>query len=61
MRKLSEFSILLIAGVLMAGFFSCQVKQNVKHESINPSGFEIKRGVNLSHWLWISSQFGLFL
>jgi endoglucanase len=56
MRKLSEFCIQLVAGVLMACCFSCQAKQNVKHESINPSGFEIKRGVNLSHWF--SQDFG---
>jgi endoglucanase len=40
-----------IMGIVAMGIISCQ-----QNKSLNPSGFEIKRGVNLSHWL--SQDFG---
>lgn len=40
--------------VIVAGFLSCSKKQ--QNNCMNPSGFEIRRGVNLSHWL--SQDFG---
>jgi endoglucanase len=45
-----KLKLIIIAIVLI----SCQ--QNAKYKSMNPSDFEIKRGVNLSHWL--SQDFG---
>jgi endoglucanase len=43
-----------IAGVIAIGLISCSQKQQT--DCMNPSGFEIERGVNLSHWL--SQDFG---
>lgn len=40
--------------VALSSFFSCNPSAPTK--TMNPSGFEIKRGVNLSHWL--SQDFG---
>ncbi|HKM94584.1 MAG TPA: cellulase family glycosylhydrolase [Prolixibacteraceae bacterium] len=48
-----KIKLVFIAMVLSLSF-SC--KQSVPTQTINPSGFEIKRGVNLSHWL--SQDFG---
>jgi endoglucanase len=45
---------ILIIGLALFSFVSC--KQTVKENCMNPSGFLIKRGVNLSHWL--SQDFG---
>jgi endoglucanase len=39
--------------ILVFGIASCTVKEET---AMNPSGFKIKRGVNLSHWL--SQDFG---
>jgi endoglucanase len=46
---------LCIASLLITGMASCKNEQP-KSDMLNPSGFEIKRGVNLSHWL--SQDFG---
>jgi len=45
---------LTIIAVIFIGLISCSQKQQTN--CMNPSGFEIKRGVNLSHWL--SQDFG---
>jgi endoglucanase len=45
---------LAITGVIVTGFISCSQKQQTN--CLNPAGFEIRRGVNLSHWL--SQDFG---
>jgi len=45
---------LLTGGITLCGLISCN--QPMKETSNNPSGFEIKRGTNLSHWL--SQDFG---
>lgn len=44
---------LLIMGIALISTFSCQESTE---STINPSGFIIERGVNLSHWL--SQDFG---
>lgn len=43
-----------MAGLVVLGLFSCSQKK--QSACLNPSCFEIKRGVNLSHWL--SQDFG---
>ena len=43
-----------IPGIIAIVIVSCQLKN--QNSCLNPSGFEIKRGVNLSHWL--SQDFG---
>jgi endoglucanase len=40
--------------IIASGIISCKQTSQVK--AMNPSGFQIKRGVNLSHWL--SQDFG---
>ncbi|NLD50736.1 MAG: glycoside hydrolase family 5 protein [Clostridiaceae bacterium] len=42
--------------MVMALFAMVSCKQSASENAMNPSGFEIKRGVNLSHWL--SQDFG---
>jgi len=54
MRKNFAILKLTIIGVIVIGIISCSQKQQTK--CLNPSGFEIKRGINLSHWL--SQDFG---
>jgi len=54
MRKNFAILKLTVIGVIVTGLISCGQKQETKCQ--NPSGFEIKRGVNLSHWL--SQDFG---
>jgi len=54
MRKKSAILKLTIIGLIVTVFISCSQKQ--QSQCLNPSGFEIKRGVNLSHWL--SQDFG---
>jgi endoglucanase len=44
----------MILGFIALGVLLC--KQKVEGEKMNPPGFHIKRGVNLSHWL--SQDFG---
>jgi endoglucanase len=51
-NKLKMKFILAIMAIFL--FISC--KPNLQEETLNPSGFKIKRGVNLSHWL--SQDFG---
>lgn len=46
---------LAIIALIVIGLNSCTQKQQ-QTNCLNPSGFEIKRGVNLSHWL--SQDFG---
>ena len=47
-----------IRPIILAGVLGCIVMSLTTscHKTLNPSGFEIKRGVNLSHWL--SQDFG---
>jgi endoglucanase len=45
---------LIITSFALCSMISC--KQTTSVKTMNPSGFEIKRGVNLSHWL--SQDFG---
>jgi endoglucanase len=53
--KLTKILIkLTIIGIFATSIISCHLKQ--RSNCMNPSGFEIKRGVNLSHWL--SQDFG---
>jgi endoglucanase len=48
-------NLVLITGVItLSGVLSCNL--STKEKVKNPSGFEIKRGTNLSHWL--SQDFG---
>jgi endoglucanase len=50
---------MIILGINLCFTYSCNqstTKTETKTETMNPSGFEIKRGVNLSHWL--SQDFG---
>jgi len=51
MFKKSGFAMICL---IAAGFVSCSLTS--KEQPMNPSGFQIKRGVNLSHWL--SQDFG---
>ena len=45
---------LILAALTLCSVYSCNQSTSIK--IMNPSGFEIKRGVNLSHWL--SQDFG---
>lgn len=45
---------LMLIALTLYPIYSC--KQSTSIKTMNPSGFEIKRGVNLSHWL--SQDFG---
>ena len=45
---------LTIIGLIVSALIFCNQKQQTN--CMNPSGFEIKRGTNLSHWL--SQDFG---
>jgi len=54
MRKKNTILKLTISGVTVAMLISSSQKHQTN--CMNPSGFEIKRGVNLSHWL--SQDFG---
>ncbi len=45
---------LMLLALSLCSIYSC--KQSTSTKIMNPSGFEIKRGVNLSHWL--SQDFG---
>jgi endoglucanase len=53
MKTFGKLKILII-GFALFNLVSC--KQNSPEKAMNPSGFLIKRGVNLSHWL--SQDFG---
>ena len=52
-KKLIKLQYTII-GIIAMGLISCHQKQ--QNSSLNPSGFKINRGVNLSHWL--SQDFG---
>ncbi|MBN1116954.1 MAG: cellulase family glycosylhydrolase [Bacteroidales bacterium] len=47
--------ILTVFAITLTILYSCKPIET-KNDLLNPSGFEIKRGVNLSHWL--SQDFG---
>ncbi|MBN1781647.1 hypothetical protein JW948_11010, partial [bacterium] len=49
-----RITALLFVIVGLSTIISC--KQSASTQAMNPSGFEIMRGVNLSHWL--SQDFG---
>jgi len=53
LRTFYRFNLAL-AGIVSLSIISCN--QVTKVKTMNPSGFDIKRGVNLSHWL--SQDFG---
>ncbi|HPR33206.1 MAG TPA: cellulase family glycosylhydrolase [Prolixibacteraceae bacterium] len=52
MKRFLSLPFMLVA--MFIGLISCQ--QPVQKKTLNPSGFAISRGVNLSHWL--SQDFG---
>ncbi len=53
--KLINWKIkLILITLILCLFYSCKQSPSIK--TTNPSGFKIKRGVNLSHWL--SQDFG---
>ena len=54
MRINTTFQKYTIAGMLIIGLVACS--HNQQKNCLNPSGFAINRGVNLSHWL--SQDFG---
>ena len=54
MRIKNTVLILTLVGAIVIAFISCNHK--IQNNCMNPSGFEINRGVNLSHWL--SQDFG---
>ncbi len=62
MKTNNPFRLLIIMTIIGTLLASCNQKktpeasQEMKNICMNPSGFEIKRGVNLSHWL--SQDFG---
>ena len=54
LKGINRKTMLMLMVVTLSVIYSC--KQTNLTETLNPAGFEIKRGVNLSHWL--SQDFG---
>jgi len=54
MMKCKNILQFALTGIIMVSLVACH--QKLQNKNLNPSGFEIKRGVNLSHWL--SQDFG---
>ncbi len=54
MKVRNGIGVIIAAGIMVIGLASCGRK--APEPPLNPSGFSIRRGVNLSHWL--SQDFG---